>query len=155
MCQCFQGPEINWENLRTPEQQKMMASLYPIIMGAMKEGATPYPGQLSAPMTDAQKMAMKTMSGIGGYGWEQQSPRYRSVPSMPIPDVPPMPGGFDDGGADASSQYVPPGGGVPPANDPIVEIINEIINRGGGYTPFNPGGGGGRERRDRERRKRE
>ena len=86
MCQCFEGQEVDWENLRTPEQQNMMESLYYQLMKGGQQGATQFPGQLSAPMVDMQKMAAKTMSGIGGFGWEQQSPNYRSVPNMYNPE---------------------------------------------------------------------
>ena len=86
MCQCLQGDKIDWENLRTPEQQNMMEGLYHQLMKGGQQGATQFPGQLSAPMTDMQKMAAKTMSGVGGFGWEQQSPKYRSVPNMYNPE---------------------------------------------------------------------
>jgi len=151
MCQCLGGEPIEFENLRSPEQQAMMHGLYFPILTGMQQGTTPYPGQLSAPMTDAQKMAMKTMSGIGGWGWEQQSPQYRPVPNMYNPTnswnlpVRGDGGGNDYAGSDASYQ--------PDGVDPVIGIINELINRGGNYNPSNPGGGGGRERSDREGRK--
>lgn len=87
MCQCFEGEQVDWENLRTPEQKNMMAQLYGPILTGMQMGATQFPGQLSAPMTDMQKMAAKTMSGIGGYGWEQQSPKYKPVPELDIASI--------------------------------------------------------------------
>lgn len=79
MCECFGGEPVEFENLRSPEQQAMMNGLYHAILTGGQQGATQFPGQLSAPMTDMQKMAAKTMSGIGGFGWEQQSPKYKPV----------------------------------------------------------------------------
>ena len=86
MCQCLEGDKVDWENLKTPEQQNMMESLYYQMMKGGQQGATQFPGQLSAPMTDMQKMAAKTQAGVGGFGWEQQSPKYRSVPNMYNPE---------------------------------------------------------------------
>ena len=88
MCQnCFQGEKIDYENLRTPSQQQAMNKMYLPMLTGLQMGATQYPGQMSAPMTDMQKMAAKTMSGVGGYGWEQQSPKYKSVPPTTVPNL--------------------------------------------------------------------
>ena len=163
MCQCLEGEQVDWENLRTPEQQNMMESLYYQMMKGGQQGATQFQGQLSAPMTDMQKMAAKTMSGIGGYGWEQQSPKYKAVPDMykpenihdlpvrgggvtptptppgptppgPGPDpVPPPPPGPTPPGP------VPPG---PPGPDPKPEpddvVIQMLMALGMGGSPYDP-----------------
>ena len=117
MCQCFEGQEVDWENLRTPEQQNMMESLYHQMMQGAGQGATPFPGQLSAPMTDMQKMAAKTMSRQGGFGWEQQSPNYREVPTRYNPSnvnkLPVRGGGY-------TPDPIPPGPIPPgPGPDPV------------------------------------
>jgi len=120
MCQCFEGQEVDWENLRTPEQQNMMESLYYQLMQGGQQGATQFPGQLSAPMVDMQKMAAKTMSGIGGFGWEQQSPNYRSVPNMYNPenvnDLPVRGGGVNPNPTPPGP--TPPGPGPEPVPPP-------------------------------------
>ena len=120
MCQCFEGQEVDWENLRTPEQQNMMESLYYQLMKGGQQGATQFPGQLSAPMVDMQKMAAKTMSGIGGFGWEQQSPNYRSVPNMYNPenvnDLPVRGGGVNPNPTPPGP--TPPGPGPEPVPPP-------------------------------------
>ena len=124
MCQnCFQGEQVDWENLKTPEQQKMMESLYYQMMKGGQQGATQFPGQLSAPMVDMQKMAAKTMSGIGGFGWEQQSPNYRSVPNMYNPenvnDLPVRGGGYNPSPTPPGPGPTPPGPGpTPPGPTP-------------------------------------
>ena len=129
MCQCLEGDKVDWENLRTPEQQAGMSALFGPMMTGLQMGATQFPGQLSAPMTDMQKMAAKTQSGIGGYGWEQQSPKYRSVPPT---EIPPLPFNFSGSGGQAGKQgtgisipkgdgpdpYIPPGPGPGPGKEP-------------------------------------
>jgi len=82
MCQCLEGDKVDWENLRTPEQQKMMGGLYQTLLKGAQQGTTPFGGQLSAPMSGAQKMAMTTMADIGGYGWKPQKAQYKSVADM-------------------------------------------------------------------------
>ena len=80
MCQCLEGDKVDWENLRTPEQQDMMAAMYDVLLRGAQQGTTPFGGQLSAPMSGAQKMAMTTMADIGGWGWKPQKAQYKSVP---------------------------------------------------------------------------
>ena len=80
MCQCLEGEQVDWENLRTPEQQKIMGGMYYPLLAGAQQGSTPFGGQLSAPMSGAQKMAMTTMADIGGYGWKPQNPKYKPVP---------------------------------------------------------------------------
>ena len=67
MCDCFGGQPVNFENLKTPEQQNMMAVLASIIGSGLGKGTTPYYGQLTAPMTQPQLAASKAMMQIGGY----------------------------------------------------------------------------------------
>ena len=154
MCQCLEGQEVDWENLRTPEQQASMSMLFGPLMSGLQMGATQFPGQLSAPMTDAQKMAMKTMTKQGGYGWEQQSPKYKPVPPT---DVPQLPFNFDGMGVQGTmgNQGVPKGGnvihvdkkkgdGLPPPGpgpdpkpDPI-EMMQLLMAMGMGGSPYDP-----------------
>ena len=121
MCECFGGEPVDFKNLRTPEQQKMMDSLYYQMMKGGQQGATQYPGQLSAPMTDMQKMAAKTQAGIGGFGWEQQSPQYRSVPNMYNPEninkLPVRGGGYNPSPTPPGPGPTPPGP-TPPGPTP-------------------------------------
>ena len=119
MCQCLEGDKVDWENLKTPEQQNMMESLYYQMMKGGQQGATQFPGQLSAPMTDMQKMAAKTQAGVGGFGWEQQSPQYRSVPNMYNPENTnnlPVRGASTTGGIGGGGGVTP--GPVPPGPTP-------------------------------------
>jgi len=67
MCQCFGGKPVEFENLRTPEQQSMMKALYRPIAEGMGGGATQFPGQLSAGQTAPQQAALQAMMGIGGF----------------------------------------------------------------------------------------
>ena len=67
MCQCLQGDKIDWENLRTPEQQMVMSGLAAPLTEGLNTGATKYPGQLSAPQNAPQQAALQTMMGVGGY----------------------------------------------------------------------------------------
>jgi len=131
MCQCFGGEPVDFENLRSPEQQAMMQGLYHMILSGGQQGTTPFPGQLNAPMTDMQKMAAKTMSGIGGYGWEQQKPQYEPVPNMFNPtntwNLPVR------GDGESQTQTNP----ITPAVDPrVIGLINEILGGGGGGDRF-------------------
>ena len=82
MCQCLEGEQVDWENLRTPEQQKIMGGMYYPLLAGAQQGSTPFGGQLSAPMSGAQKMAMTTMADIGGYGWKPQKAQYKSVADL-------------------------------------------------------------------------
>ena len=126
MCQCLEGDKVDWENLRTPEQQAGMSALFGPMISGLQMGATQFPGQLSAPMTDMQKMAAKTQSGIGGYGWEQQSPQYRSVPDMYNPEninkLPVRGGGYNPSPTPPGPGPTPPGptppGPIPPGPPP-------------------------------------
>ena len=87
MCQCFEGDKVDWENLRTPEQQAVMQLLSGPMLSGLQMGATPFSGQMSAPMSGAQKMAMTTMADIGGYGWKPQKAKYKSVPKVDVPSL--------------------------------------------------------------------
>lgn len=154
MCQCFGGQEVDWENLRTPEQQDLMKRMLGPILTGMQTGATQFPGQLSAPMTDMQKMAAKTMSKQGGFGWEQQSPKYRPVPSMDVPllDYQPRGGSASSGekGQPGLTPYDVQSGPKQPGG-PGGLIPHPGAPPGGG--PPGPGGpGGGPGRGDDERR---
>ena len=151
MCQCLEGEKVDWENLRTPEQQQGMTQLFAPMLTGLRMGATPFSGQMSAPMTDMQKMAAKTMSGIGGYGWEQQSPKFKPVPERNIPQL-----NYDDAsdvmgqgyGGDKGGNVIhvdkkkgdglpPPGPGPDPKPDPI-EMMQMLMALGMGGSPYDP-----------------
>jgi hypothetical protein len=130
MCECFQGQEIDWENLRTPEQQTIMAHLASPIMAGLQMGATQFPGQLSAPKTRGQEAAERTMMDIGGWGYKPQRAQSQPVPGVNVPLF-----NFTNPGGQAGT-----GGGVPvpPGKDPKV-IINPK-QKGGGDLPLPPDG---------------
>ena len=146
MCQCLEGQEVDWENLRTPEQQNMMESLYYQMMKGAQQGATQFQGQLSAPMTDMQKMAAKTMSGIGGYGWEQQSPKYKPVKNMYKPeninDLPVRGTTHGDNVIHVDKKngdgLIPPGPGPDPKPEPDDVVIQMLMALGMGGSPYDP-----------------
>jgi len=60
--------EIDWENLRTPEQQTVMAQLGSLLSSNLVRGATPYTGAINAPYDPSQLAAMNVMMGLGGQG---------------------------------------------------------------------------------------
>ena len=136
MCQCLEGDKVDWENLRTPEQQAGMSALFGPMISGLQMGATQFPGQLSAPMTDMQKMAAKTQSGIGGFGWEQQSPKYKSVPPTEVPPLPFNFSGSSGSGSSGSGAGGGGGGGIGPGPGP-----DPYIPPGPGPTPPGPGPG--------------
>lgn len=65
---CCQGAPIGLQNMQSPQVQGMMNVLAPLITQGLGRGATPYPGQLSAPPDPSMMAAMNTMMGMGGYG---------------------------------------------------------------------------------------
>ena len=149
MCQCLEGEKVDWENLRTPEQQQGMTQLFAPMLTGLRMGATPFSGQMSAPMTDMQKMAAKTMSGIGGYGWEQQSPKYKAVPNMYKPenihDLPVRGQGTTSKGGDVihvnkkkGDGLIPPGPGPDPKPEPDDVVIQMLMALGMGGSPYDP-----------------
>lgn len=92
-CLC-QGEPIEFQDIRAPEQRQLMTNLLPMIQAGLQRGATPYPGQLSAPYDPGQTAAMNTMMGLGGYGGYQapQMPMFPlSVQQPNIPQPPPTP----------------------------------------------------------------
>ena len=80
MC-CNEGQEIDWENLRTPEQQEVMKAAGEFILPRMGQTATPLPqgAQLSQPPDPSMLAAMNTMMGLGGYGG-YQAPEFQAYP---------------------------------------------------------------------------
>lgn len=133
MCECFGGEPIEFENLRSPEQQAMMQGLYHSMVTGLQQGATPYPGQLSAPMTNPQFAAMKQMMDVGGYGYKPQFPQYRSVPqtNVPLLDIPGLGGGSQTTNAGTQTSQ------IDPAQDPkFIGFLNEMLGGGGGGGGF-------------------
>ena len=92
-----QGKEIDFKDLRTPEQMALMQALGPYLLQGINQGATPFPGQLSAGFDPAQISAMNVMMQHGGQG-PYQAPGMPTTPMAP----PPMPG---------VGPYDPPKGG--------------------------------------------
>jgi len=132
---CCTGEEIDFQDLRSPEQKAIMAMLGPIIQAQMKIGATPYTGMLSAPYDVGQIAAMNTMMGLGGYGGYNApqmplypfsvSGGYNPTPPEPPPPLPPNP--------------PPP---IPP--DPSPPLTSTSWWK---YDPYNPDAWQGREKR--------
>jgi hypothetical protein len=76
---CCKGKEIDFKEMRTPEQKEMMAMLFDTIKSNMGQGATPFMGPLSAGPNPAQLAAMNTMMQMGGYGG-YQAPQFPMYP---------------------------------------------------------------------------
>jgi len=103
------GEPIEFKDLRTEDQKKMMSLLSGILMGGMKVGATPFPGYLSAPPDHGQMAAMATMMQHGGYGPYTYGPvPISGQPAMgqPMPFVGgSMPGGGGTGAGRARPAF--------------------------------------------------
>jgi len=83
-----QGKEIDFKELRTPEQIALMKAIGPYLMAGMQRGATPFPGQLSAGFDPSQNAAMNVMMQHGGQG-PYQPPQMPQNPMAP-PPMPPV-----------------------------------------------------------------
>ena len=65
---CCQGKEIDFKDLRTPEQQQMMKSLAPLLLSGISRGATPFGGMMTQPPDPSMLAAMNMMMNVGGQG---------------------------------------------------------------------------------------
>jgi len=86
---CCTGSEIDLKSMKTPGQNQMGEMLGPLLAQGMRQGATPFTGQLSAGPDQAQMAAMQAMMGIGGQGqYQQQGYPTMGAPGQPGPNVP-------------------------------------------------------------------
>jgi len=98
---CCEGEKIPYEYLIPPEKQDLVKKLGAFMSSQLggpnnpMQGATPFPGVLSAPPDPSMLAAMNTMMGAGGYGGYTPGP----FPAGPLtgPGMPSMPWEYEDG----------------------------------------------------------
>ena len=148
MCQCLEGEQVDWENLRSPEQQQGMKQMYKPMMTGLNMGATGYPSQINAPKTRGQEAAQRTMMDIGGWGYKPQRAQYQPVPPADIPNLLSLAenieGKIQSGGGDViyvDEKNPPPGPPGPPGPDPRpdpIEMMQMLMALGMGGSPYDP-----------------
>ena len=107
---CCTGSELNMRSFKTPGQNQMGEMLGPLLAQGMRQGATPFTGQLSAGPDQAQMAAMQAMMGIGGQGqYQQQAYPMMGAPGQPGPNIP-----------EWNYDYVTPGGGLGGGTDDVI-----------------------------------
>ena len=117
-CGLCQGQEIDFKDLRTPEQKEAIASVWAALKPNIGKGATPYGGMLNAPYDPAQMAAINMMYQVGGMQQPYQPFMY-------------PPGGMQQAM-----------GGTTPFNQEAFRNMQEAVQRGGqrqfGDDPYNP-----------------
>jgi len=93
---CCEGKEINYQDLRTPEQVQLMQALAPLLTQGIGKGATPFGGMLSQPPDPSMLAAMNVMMNVGGQG-NYRFPGMMTGP-YPQPPQPQLNGGGGGGG---------------------------------------------------------
>ena len=118
-----QGEEIDFKDLRTDEQKKIMSLLGGMIAGNINRGATQLQQPRTAPPDMGQMAAMNTMLGVGGYGGYQYNP-YPYGMQPPIGMAPPYDFGGGGGGGGGGYPWDEEGSGWNPWKPPTDDSGN-------------------------------
>ena len=109
---CCTGEKIPWEEINAPELKTLRNNLVNYVGGNVGKGATPYPGNVAAPVNPASNAALNMVLGMMGHGGYSPPAGFTyqgGQQGSPIgPATNPPPPGVDPPG-DQHSTKLPPG----------------------------------------------